>query len=65
MVLAWSDCIAASWLLAAGHATAAQEALAMAYDFVDRSARSRDTAFGWRRIVAPNHGLTVAPPRRG
>lgn len=64
-VLAWSECIRASWNFAAGDVGWGAAALAAAVELLEGSARSRGGSFGWRPIVAPKHGLTVAVPRRG
>lgn len=64
-VLAWSECIRASWNLAAGELGWAAAALAAAGKLLDGSGRSRGSSAGWRPIVAPKHGMTVAATRRG
>jgi hypothetical protein len=58
-VLAWSECVRATWSLAAGQLGPAAVALAAAFRFLDRGARCADSAFGWRPILAPHHGLMV------
>jgi hypothetical protein len=63
-LLAWNECTRATWVLAAGQLGPAAAALASAFWSLDQSARSRDTAFRWRPIVTPHHGLTVAASRR-
>lgn len=61
-VLAWSECIRAAWACGAGRPEAAALAVAAAARFLERGARSVDSGFRWRAILAPHHGLTVSGP---
>jgi hypothetical protein len=58
-VLAWSECVRATWILAGGQLGPAAVALAAAFRFLDQGARFTDSALQWRPILAPHHGLMV------
>ena len=60
VVLAWRDCILATWLFAGGQRQSGAAALASADQMLERSSSCRDSGFRWRPILAPHHGLTVS-----
>ncbi len=60
VVLAWRDCILASWLVAGRQRDRAAAALLSADRLLRQGSSYRDTTFRWRPILAPHHGLTVS-----
>lgn len=60
VVLAWRDCILATWLFAGRQHDRGAIVLASADRMLQHSSSCRDGNFHWRPILAPRHGLTVS-----
>jgi hypothetical protein len=58
-MLAWSDCVRATWMLSGRQLGPAAGALASAYRLLEQGARGTNERLRWSRILAPHHGLTV------